>query len=140
MADYTTELDCVRTFLLKVHTTATTKHYPAEAGSVKAITDATSEKILVHPGEIIGIEADDIYWKRYELKIETPTETLMMSAINNIIIGIRKFNKRTAITGFTYASASTMCHLKLGKGSLVKAKSNGKWRCELWLDVEWSTS
>ena len=140
MADYTTELDCVRTFLLKVHTTATTEHYPAEAGDVINITDASFEKILVHPPELLGIDGDDFYWKRYKLEIEVPTEVLMMSAINNIIIGIRKFNKRTAIGGFVYASASTMCHLKLGKGSLVDALPTGKWRCELWLDVEWSTS
>jgi len=140
MASYTTELDCVRTFLLAVHTTATTEHYPAEAGKVINIVDASFEKMLVYPPELIGSGGDDFYWKRYKLEIEVPTEALMMSAINNIIIGIRKFNKRTTIAAFVYASAPTMCHLKLGKGSLVDALANGKWRCDLWLDVQWSTS
>ena len=141
MADYTTELDCVRTFLLKVHTAATTKHYPVEAGKLSNIVDATNQKMLVHPPELIGSDGDDFYWKRYKIEISETSEANLMTAINNIIIGIRKFNKRTAITGFTYASAPTMCHVKFARSNLIEAKNrNDSWKCDLWIDVEWSTS
>ena len=140
MADYTTELDCIRTFLLKVHTAATTKHYPEEAGSIKNIVDATMQRMLVFPGVVIGSDGD-FYWKRYKVQVSESSEANLSTAINNIIIGIRKFNKRTAITGFTYASASTMCHIKLANSGPTTAKArNARWDCEVWLDVEWSTS
>ena len=140
MADYTTQLDCVRTFLLKIHTVATTKHFPAEAGKISDIVDVTFQRMLVHPPELMSVDGD-FYWKRYKIEIEETSEANLMAAINNIIIGIRKFNKRTTITGFTYASAPTMCHMKLANSTLVKAKSkSGNWKCEVWLDVEWSTS
>lgn len=141
MADYTTELDCVRTFLLKVHTVSTTKHYPVEASKLSGITDASFQRMLVHPPELMGSDGDDFYWKRYKIEIEEVAEAGLMTAINNIIIGIRKFNKRTAITGWTYASASTMCHIKYANSDPVEAKSkSGRWSCNIWLDVEWSTS
>lgn len=140
MADYTTELDCVRTFLLKVHTVSTTKHYPIEASKVSGIVDASFQRMLVHPPEILSVDVD-FYWKRYKVEIEEVGEVGLMTAINNIIIGIGKFNKRTAITGFTYASCTTMCHMSFANGELViaKAKSNN-WQCTIYLDVEWSTT
>ena len=140
MADYTTELDCVRTFLLKVHTVATTKHYPVEASVLSKIVDATFQRMLVHPPEILSVDVD-FYWKRYKVEIEESSEANLMTAINNIIIGIRKFNMRAAITGFTYASASTMCHMSFANGELAVAKTiNSTWKCVIYLDVEWSTS
>ena len=140
MADYTTELDRVRTFLLKVHTVATTKHYPAEASKLSGIVDASFQRMLVLPPELMSVDVD-FYWKRYEIEIEEVGEIGLMTAINNIIIGIRKFNKRTAITGFTYASASTMCHVKFANSGPIEAvaKSNN-WQCSVWIDVQWSTS
>ena len=141
MADYTTELDCVRTFLLKVHTAATTRHAPVEASKISNILDASSQRMLVHPPELIGSDGDDFYWKRYMIEIEEVGEAGLMTAINNIIIGIRKFNKRTAITGFTYASAPTMCHVKYVNSDKVEVKTKGSiWKCKIWIDVEWSTS
>ena len=138
MADYTTELDCVRTFLLKVHTAATTKHYPEEVGILKNIAD--TQRMLVNPPELISSDGD-FYWKRYKVQVSESSEANLSTAINNIIIGIRKFNKRTAITGFTYASASTMCHMKMANSGPTTAKAkNARWDCEIWLDVEWSTS
>ena len=138
MAEYTTELDCVRTFLLKVHTAATTKHYPEEVGILKNIAD--TQRMLVNPPELISSDGD-FYWKRYKVQVSESSEANLSTAINNIIIGIRKFNKRTAITGFTYASASTMCHMKMANSGPTTAKAkNARWDCEIWLDVEWSTS
>ena len=140
MADYTTELDCVRTFLMKVHTVATTKHYPVEASKLSGITDASFQRMLVHPPELMSVDVD-FYWKRYKIEIEEVTEAGLMTAINNIIIGIRKFSRRAAIAGWVYASASTMCHIKYANSDLVKAKSkSGNWKCNIWIDVQWSTS
>lgn len=141
MASYTTELDCVRTFLLAVHVAATTEHYPAESGKIENIISGTDQKMLVFPPELIGSDGDDFYWKRYKVEISETSEATMMIALNKIIIGIRDFNKRATITGFTYASAPTMCHVRLAKSSIVKAyRKSTKWNCDLWLDVEWSTS
>jgi len=140
MADYTTELDCVRTFLLKVHTVATTKHSPVEASKLSGITDASFQRMLVHPPELMSVDVD-FYWKRYKIEIEEVGEAGLMTAINNIIIGIRKFNRRTAIGGWVYASAPKMCHMKYANSDLVKAKSkSGNWKCNVWIDVEWCTS
>lgn len=81
------------------------------------------------------------YWKRYEVEIEEVGEAGLMTAINNIIIGINKFNKRTPIDGFVYASAPTMCHMKYINSSKAEAKSvSSHWECVIWIDVQWSTS
>lgn len=138
MAAYTTQLDCVRTFLLKVHTAATTEH-AAEASSIHKIIDASNQKMFVNYPELMGVD-NDFYWKRYEIEIYEISDADIETAINNIIIGIREFNKRTAIDGFVYASASTMCHMKYVNSNEVKHNSKGIWKCEIWIDVEWSTS
>ena len=142
MAAYTTELDCVRTFLLAVHTVATTKHYPVEASKLSGITDASFQRMLVHPPELMGSDGDSFYWKRYKIEIEEVGEIGLMTAINNILIGIDKFNRRAALgAGFVYASAPKMLHLKYANSDPVKAKSkSGNWKCNIWIDVEWSTS
>ena len=140
MADYTTELDCVRTFLLAIHTVATTKHYPVEATKLSGITDASFQRMLVHPPELMSVDVD-FYWKRYKVEIEEVGEIGLMTAINNIIIGVRKFNRRTTIGSWVYASAPKMCHLKFVNSDQVEAKSkSGRWSCNVWLDVQWSTS
>lgn len=141
MADYTTELDCVRTFLLKVHTASTTKHYPVEASVLSKIVDATFQRMLVFPPELIGMTGDGFYVKRYTIEIEESSEANLMTCINNIVIGITKFNKRAAITGFTYASATKMCHIKFVNSDQVVAKSiSSTWKCNIKIDVEWSTA
>lgn len=139
MADYTTDLDCVRTFLMKVHTAATTKHIN-EAADITNILDASQQRMHVKQPELVGSDGDDFYWKRYKIEIEESSEANLITALNNIFIGIRKFNKRTAITGFTYASASTMCHMKFVRSDEIVAIENRIWKCNLWIDVEWSTS
>ena len=95
--------------------------------------------MFVNYPEIVGSRGDDFYWKRYKIEISESSLANIETAINNIIIGIRKFNKRTAITGFTYASASTMCHMKYANSDEAEQMS-GVWKCNIWIDVEWSTS
>ena len=137
MADYTTEMDMIRTFLLKVHTVATTKHYTEER-IIKKIAD--TQKMLVLPGELLSVDGN-FYWKRYKVQISEVNEAGLMTAIKNIIIGIVKFNKRIAIAGFTYASASTMCHMKFVYSNKNYEDSVSKrWATDIYIDIEWSSS
>jgi len=138
MADYTTEMDCIRTFLLAVHTDATTKHF-TEQRNIEDIVDASGQKMLVRIGEIISRDGD-FYWKRYKVQISETGEATLTTAINNIIIGIEKFNRRASIDGFTYASAPTMCHMKFAYGNIAwEDPVNKRWACDIFIDVEWST-
>ena len=138
MADYTTEMDCVRTFLLKVHTAATTKHF-TEIKNISLISD--DKRILVLPPEPIGSDGDDFYWMRFGLLLSEPGEATMTTALNNILIGIKKFNKRAAITGWVYASAPKMCHMKYANGNAAHEDPISKrWDRKISIDVEFSTS
>jgi len=131
--------DNLATDIVALYTGATTKHFPEEAGILKNIAD--TQRMLVFPPELMGSDGEDFYWKRYKVQVSESSEANLMTALNNIIIGIKKFNKRTTITGFTYASCTTMCHMKLGRSGPVEAKAkNARWDCDVWLDVEWSTS
>lgn len=139
MADYTTEMDCIRTFLLAVHTVATTKHYTEER-NIADIVDASGQKMLVTIGEIISRDGD-FYWKRYKVQISELGESALTIAINNIIIGIGKFNRRANITGFIYTSAPTMCNMKfVYSNKAFEHPTSKRWSCDIYLDVEWSTS
>ena len=138
MADYTTELDCVRTFLLAVHTVSTTKHYPVEASKLSGITDATMQRMLVYPPEIMVAYSSRVI-KRYKVEIEEPSEAGLTTAINNIQIGREKSNRRTTIASWT--KPATWCHVKIANGSQIEAKSkSGIWQCSIWLDVERATA
>ena len=140
MADYTTHLDAFRTFLLKIHTAATTKHI-GEATKIEDVLDASSQRMFVSKPEIMGSDGDDFYWERYKIEIQETSEANFVTVMNNIFIGIRKFNKRTAISGFTYASAPTMCHMKFVRAEeAIFKKKKSRWDGVIWMDVEWSTS
>lgn len=133
------ELDYVRTFLHCVHTVATVKH-KFETGKATNIND--TQKMIVYPPELIGSDGDDFYWKRYLIKITETSEANLSTALNNIFIGIRKFNKRTPITSFT--RPGTMCHMRFANANKAhftkKSATNGIWGQDIYIDVEWSTS
>lgn len=119
-----------------MHTAATAKHI-GEAGNLMFIDD--TQKMLVMPPELIGSYTEDFYWKRYKVQVSETSETALITALNNIMIGIRKFNKRTAISEFT--RPATMCHMKLANST--KAYFNIKtkrWDMDIFIDIEWSTS
>jgi len=137
--DHTTEMNSIKTFLLAVHTVATTEHY-TEQRNIADIVDDTNQKMLVTIGEIISRDGD-FYWKRYKVQISETGEATLTTAVNNIIIGIGKFNKRASITNFTYASAPTMCHMRFGySNKAFEDPVNKRWGCDIFIDVEWSTS
>lgn len=130
------ELDYIVTFLGKVHTAATVGQIETY-GNLGLIAD--TQKMFVLPGELIGSDGDDFYWKRYKIQISETSEANLMTAINNIFIGIRKFNKRTAITAYT--RPATMCHIRFANST--KAYYNAKtkrWDVDIFIDIEWSTS
>lgn len=135
MAD-DSELDYIAAFLGKVHTVATVGQIETY-GHIGLIAD--TQKMFVLPGELLGSDGDDFYWKRYKVQISETSEANLTTAINNILIGIRKFNKRTAIAGFT--RPATMCHMRFGNS--IKSYYNAKtkrWDVDIMIDIEWSTS
>ena len=137
----TTSLDDIRTFLGKVHTVATVKHVGEHGTKIDAIVDASFQRILVFPDEPIGQVAEDFYWMRYLVQISETTEAALTTAFNNILIGIKKFNRREAITGWVYASYPKMCHMKFGFGKQsFKNFNTRRWYKDIFLDIEWSTS
>ena len=136
----TTHLEDIRTFLGKVHTVATVKHVGEHGTNLDSIVDATFQRILVFPGELIGTNGN-FYIERYLVQLSETNETTLTTAINNIFDGIEKFNKRAAIAGWVYASYSTMCHIELANGKQsFKNFSTKRWYKDIMLDFTWSTS
>ena len=130
------ELDYIRTFLNCVHTAATTKHIQ-EVGNLLMVAD--TQKMLLFPPEILGSDGDDFMWKRYMVKVSETSEANLTTAINNILIGIKKFNKRIAITSFT--RPTTMCHMKWSNSNKAYFNFKSKrFELDIWIDIEWSTS
>ena len=136
----TTNLEDIRTFLGKVHTAATVKHVGEHGTKIDSIVDASFQRILVFPGELIGID-EDFYIERYLVQLSETTEANLTTALKNIIDGIVKFNKRAAITSWTYATYPTLCHMRLANGKQsFKNFSTNRWYKDIYLDIEWSTS
>lgn len=99
-------------------------------------TVATAKKCLIYPGETLSVDGD-FYKKRHMVKLSLENENNMTSIVNEIIEGIKNYNKRAA--GFTFPA--TMCNLKFaysGK-SWIDPKSI-RWNLDLYIDVEWVTS
>ena len=134
MAD-DSELDYLRTFLGKVHTGATANSL-SEKRNISQIAD--TQRMLIFPPEIMGSVGEDFVWKRYKVQVSEPTEAGMTTAINNVLIGIKKINKRTAITDFT--RPSSLCHMKWANSTKAfEDPYTKRWGCSFMLDVEWST-
>ena len=131
MAD-DSELDYIHTFLeavttsLAVETFETTRRIDVISGDKKA---------LVYVGELMWIDGK-FYKKRYLVKLSMETEITMMAIINEIIIGCYKYNNRT-IGGYTYAAP--MCNVNLAYGSRSFVTNNGRYKQDLWLDVEFAS-
>ena len=117
------------------YTGATAKQF-SEVKNIAQIDDL--HRMLVYPPELLGSDGDDFYWKRYKIVISETDEANMMIALNNIILGIKKFDKRT-ITNYT--RPTTMCHMKLvNSNAAFEDPTSKRWDCLIYIDVEWSTS
>lgn len=131
------ELDYVRTFLLKVHTVATTEHFPMERGKVEEVPDATYQKMLVHPPEIVGFNISRTI-KRYKVEISETSEANLTTAIKNIQLGCEKANLWVAITGWT--RPSDWCYVSIARSEQVKIiPGNGRAKQTIYLDIIWSS-
>ncbi|MFX1371335.1 MAG: hypothetical protein ACFFCE_05700 [Promethearchaeota archaeon] len=137
MAD-DSELDYIRTFLGKVHTSATVKHI-SESKSIYSdkYGAGKTHRMLVEPGEVLS--ADNYrYVKRYKIKLSETNEANLMSAFNNILEGILKFNRRETITDYT--RPSVMNYIKLAYSNKAYEQDDGRWYEDIFLDITWSTS
>ena len=136
----TTNLEDVRTFLGKVHTAATAKHVGEHGTKIDTIVDATFQRILVFPGEIIGQDFNH-YTERYLVQLSETSEANLIIALNKIIDGIEDFNTRQAIGGWVYASYPTLCSINFANGKQsFKNFSTKRWYKDIMLDFTWSTS
>jgi L-lactate utilization protein LutC len=136
MAD-DSELDYIRTFLGAVHTAATVKQY-SEEKTIDAIVDATYQRMLVYPGELIN-NSFNRYTKRFMVKISETSEANLTTAINNVLDGKETFNKRGTIAA--YSKPSTMVHIEVVNTNKCFENPNTKrWYCDIYLDVDFTTS
>ena len=100
--------------------------------NIQTVTGA--KKCLVYPGETLSVDGS-FYTKRYLVKLSLENENNMTSIVNEIVEGIKNYNKRAA--GYTFPA--TMCNIKFaysGKNWI----ENSRWNLDVYLDVEWCTS
>lgn len=134
MAD-DSELDYIRTFLGLVHTTATVKHRQ-EIGKISSISDASGEKILVFPGELLSVSDSKLYTKRYMVQLSETSEAGMMGMLNDIIEGCYKMNNRIAITSFTRNAVMKHGEVKYSNKPYFN-KATGRWDMDIFMDFTW---
>ncbi len=133
MAD-DSELDHIRTFLMKVHTTATAKS-SSEVGRLSMINDTS--RILVFPPEIVG-RYNNVFIKRYLVKLSEASEALLTAALDNILDGIQKANKRTAISEFT--KPSTWINIEfISANKAFENRKTKRFYQDIILEIDWCT-
>ena len=126
------ELDYIRTFLGKVHTVMTFKGFH-ETKNITQIAD--TQRGLVYPPEIIN--GTDYYTKkRYNIKLSETTEANLSTAIDNILIGCRKLNRKIAITTYT-KPASLSKIIYSGSNKAYEHPTSKRWVQDIQLDVIW---
>ena len=127
----------IKTFLGKCHATATVKTY-TESRNINFVDDASGERMLVYPPELISVD-NNHYTERYMIKLSETTEATLTAMLNDIIDNIIKLNRRETISGYT--KPTTLCNIELKHSN--KAFENGitkRWDRDIYIDVEWSTS
>jgi len=91
------ELDYIKAFLEKIHTTHTVATIETTR-NINIIEDAQS--ILVYTGEILDVNYN-IIEKQYKISYKDATEGALNSTLYALINGINKLNKRETITDYT---------------------------------------
>ena len=125
------ELDYLRTFCGEVMTGYTIKHY-SEVKMISRIND--TQRGFLNRGELII--ADNVYYrKRYTLELSDTTEAAINTGMKNLIVGIKKYNRR--ITGPTQVASMSHIELRLGNQA-SEVGTTKRWNMELKLDVTWS--
>jgi len=126
------ELEYMTTFIDEATTALTVKSF-VEIRNVEQVAGA--KKCLIYPGETLSIDGS-FYKKRYLVKLSLENENNMTSIVNEIIEGIKTYNKRGA--GYTFPV--TMCNLKFAYSGKNFIDGAGRWNLDIYLDVEWVTS
>ncbi len=135
MAD-DSELDYIRTFMGKVHTTATAKSR-SEVMNLSQINDTT--RILVFPPEIVGSFLN-VFIKRYKVQLSDVTEALLTTMLDNILDGINKCNKRTAISEFTKPNTwINIRFISANKAYEHHKKGSSVWFQDIIIEIDWGT-
>ena len=129
------ELDWIKTFLEKVHTTYTV----ATIETTKNINNILdTQSILVYPGE--SLSADRIMIKRqYALQYKDASEGALNSSIYALCEGIDKLNAREAIAAYTRPAALVGMSF-VSSGLDFHKIGAGKWYANVKIIVKWLTS
>lgn len=130
MAD-DSELDYVRTFVGEAMTGYTIKQF-SEIKKLSLIGD--TQRGLVFPGEIISM-GESYYVSRYKLQLSDATEAALTTGIKNLMIGIRKYNRRLA--GVT--QVATMTHIRaIGSIKAFEQGQTKRWYNDIILEITWA--
>lgn len=134
MAD-DSDLDYLRTFLGKVHTTATVKHY----GEVGNIDDeqgyaAATSRILIFPPETLSCILNE-FTKIFKVKLAETNEANINTALRNIATGCYKLNRGITITEYTRPANFMRCRIA-STNNLYMNKSSGRCLLDLVLDCD----
>ena len=118
---------------LEEATTALTVNAFDTIRNVQGVTGA--KKCLIYPGEMISVDGA-FYKKRYMVKLSLESEATITSIVNEIVNGIKVYNKRGA--GYTFPA--TMCNIEFKYSMKSFIEDYGRWNLDIYLDVEWVTS
>jgi len=134
MAD-DSELDYIKTFLEKVHTTHTIATIETTK-NIHMIND--TQAILVYAGE--SLSADRIMIKKqYSLQFKDASEGALNSSIYALCEGIDKLNARETIAAYTKPNSLVgMSFLSSGKD--YHQMVAGQWFANVKIIVKWLTS
>ena len=133
-----TELDFIRTLLSLICTGSTVKHIIEHGKNVHSIDDITKPKILVKLGELMSTSSNR-YLKRFKVLVSSPSEILLITALNNLIDGIQKFQKRLEIADYTYEGTFTWIELVSGNEGKYEYKPP-LYDIQLIIDAKFTTS
>ncbi len=99
MAD-DSELDYLKGFIQYACFDSTVKHF-SEVKKISTISD--TRRILIYPGELIGVDGK-FYKKRFKVKISETSEAALTETFNNLLSGIDDLNKGIIGSSIGYTS------------------------------------
>ena len=114
-------------------------------GTVKHFSEAKKmwqlrgdNKLLIFPGNLVTT-FENIYKKRYSIKLSQTSEIISIAGLVNILAGIIKLNKRQTITA--YIKPSTLVNIRLLSSSRsFEHPQTKRWEVVLQILVTWSAS
>lgn len=126
-----TELTILDTFLTEATTNVIVESFLTKR-KVSKLT--TAKKALIEPGEMLSVDGA-FYKKRFKIKLQMASETIMTSVINEIIDAAIRYNKRDG----SLTEVATMCNIHLTYTNKAFIQNN-IWKQDIYLDIEWVTS